>query len=231
MKLTENDKYTIPRAMLDEIVRFESGEYIVNDDRAIIVRIDGRYKCLVEDINDFPKFARKFGINGLVCILCAPINTPKIIGFEANAVKTYAYTDPMPPAVNLPDGVEIKRLAPTLAQTVKDRYHNPGDYSVQTIAELMRDKGIFGAIKGGRLAGFIGRHPEGDMGMLEVYEQFRRQGIGSALERFLINFIMTFGRMPVCDVYLDNEPSINLQQNIGMTAAPDYTFWGEYDNR
>ena len=131
----------------------------------------------------------------------------------------------MPPALG---DADIRRLAPTLAGVIAARYRNKnGAFSVEHVERLMRDKGVFGAIEGGALAGFIGRHSDGNMGMLEVDERFRRRGLGEQLQRFMMNYVMTFGRVPLCDVYADNEPSVRLQKKSGMTPAPAYTFWSE----
>ncbi len=132
----------------------------------------------------------------------------------------------MPP---LPDGsVAIKRLAPSLAETVREAYvkHGAAGYTVEQVAALMRDKGIFGAIVGGKLAGFVGRHADGNIGMLEVFEPFRRRGLGRALAEFMIAYVMTFGRTPICDVFTDNAASLSMQDKLGMTAARGLTFWG-----
>ena len=50
---------------------------------------------------------------------------------------------------------------------------------------------IFGAFVDGRLAGFVGEHHEGSMGMLEVVPEFRRRGIAQALEAALIRLHRT----------------------------------------
>ena len=50
------------------------------------------------------------------------------------------------------------------------------------VTERLRAGVMIGAFVDGRLAGFAGIHSEGSMGMLEVFEPFRRQGIGYALE-------------------------------------------------
>ena len=41
---------------------------------------------------------------------------------------------------------------------------------------------IIGAYVDGQLAGYVGFHSEGSMGMLHVFEEYRRHGLGEALE-------------------------------------------------
>lgn len=220
MKLLSDGKYAVERAVLEDAVNNENAEVVIDEPTAAVVSMGKWYKCVFADECDYTRYTQKYGIRGDVCLIGAPQ------GLAENSCFTYAYLSPMPPLPDIISGVEIKRLAPSLASTVLDAYHNPGGgYTVERIAEIMRSKGIFGAIAGGKLAGFIGRHSDGSMGMLEVFEPFRRRGIAAALEKFLITYVMTFGRTPVCDVYTDNPASMALQQKLGMTCGIGYTYW------
>lgn len=226
--ITNNNKFKVESAVLCDAVSFEGGVKLFDDERGAAVAVNGMHKCVFADVRDFFEYADKYGLYGKVCLLGAPLSATKTLGFSAEPCKTYAYFCAMPPELDLSSGVEIKRLAPTLAETVLSRYHNPGGgYTVEKLATVMREKGVFGAIADGALAGFIGRHRDGSMGMLEVSEQFQKRGIGSALERFLINYVMTFGRVPYCDVFDDNDVSMKLQRRLGLTESCGYTFWGE----
>ncbi len=230
MKLLENDGYIVERAALADAVDRENGRWLIHDERAAAAEVNGWRKCVFADINDFAEYSDKYGLRGKVCIMNAPLDAPKKLGFDCGACITFAYTAEMPPALDLPRGTDIKRLGTSLAQAVLDVYNNPGEtYDLQTIRKLMREKGIFGAIVDGKLVGFMGRHGDGNMGMLEVFDGYRRRGIGAALERFMINYVMTFGRVPVCDVHIENAASLALQRKLGMTAGRAYTFWCELD--
>lgn len=232
MKLIDKDEYRVEREVLLDAVNFEGGEWVCNTDRAAAVKVNGMHKCVLADYSEFDGIVPSLAGVGGVCALGAPIDLPKRLGVVAAPCKTYAYLQPMPPVCDLPSGVAIKRLAPSLAEFVAESYHNPyGGYTAEETGKLMREKGVFGAIADGRLAGFIGRHFDGNMGMLEVFEPFRRRGIGAALERFLITYIMTFSRTPIGDVYADNVGSLALQRKIGMTEAKAYTFWFDLQTR
>ena len=65
--------------------------------------------------------------------------------------------------------------------------------------------------------------------MLTVLDGFRRRGFGEALECAMITLVMLEGRVPICDVYEDNAPSVALQKKLGMTEARGYTFWTHTD--
>ena len=228
MKLLDRSEYKVERVTFDDVINFENATPIVHDERAAVVRIGRWSMCAFADLKDFNEYADRYDLHGKVCLIGAPKDAPKLLGFEAIPCISYAYLNPMPPAVDLPRGVEIKRLAPSLAETVVNAYTNRGGgYDKERMAEIMRSKGVFGAIADGKLAGFIGRHSDGSMGMLEVFDGFKHKGIGAALERFLINYVMTFGRTPVCDVYTDNAASIALQNKLGLTPSIGYAFWFE----
>lgn len=76
-----------------------------------------------------------------------------------------------------------------------------------------------------KLAGFIGLHEEGAMGMLEVFEPYRRKGIAQALEKFQINRMLEKGRTPYGQVFSDNEASLKLQEKMGFKRCPKKIYW------
>ena len=226
--ILDRPEYKIERVAFDDALMHEGARLIVRDDRAAIISVGRWNMCVLADGGDFYRYADEYNLYGKICVFGADNNLPETVGLYAPACKMFAYLDAMPPAVDLPRGVTVKRLAPSLAQTVLDAYTNRGgSYTVEHMAEIMRTHGVFGAIADGKLAGFIGRHGDGTMGMLEVYDGFKRRGIGAALERFLINYIMTYGRVPLCDVYTDNTASLALQHKLGLTPATGYAFWFE----
>ena len=222
MKLLDKDKYAVERAVIEDAVRFENAKVVIDEDYAAVISLGDWYKCVFRDERDYTEYKNKYGIKGDVCLLGAP-------KMDMEGCYTYAYLTAMPP---LPEdgGVEIKRLAPSLAGTVLSAYHNgESGYTLERMESLMREKGVFGAIADGKLAGFIGRHGDGSMGMLEVFEPFRRRGIAARLEKFLITYVMTFGRIPKCDVYTDNAASMALQVKLGLTKGCGYTYWIDED--
>ena len=230
MKLLDRPEYNVERVTFEDVINFEGATPVIHDERAAIVRVGRWSMCAFASLFDFRSYADEDDLYGNGCLIGAPLDAPKQLGFECIPCISYAYLKPMPPEVMLPRGVEIKRLAPSLAETVVNAYTNRGGgYDKERMAEIMRSKGVFGAIADGKLAGFIGRHGDGSMGMLEVFDGFKHKGIGSALERFLINYVMTFGRTPVCDVYTDNAASIALQNKLGLTPSQGYAFWFEND--
>lgn len=228
MKLIDSPHLKVEKAVISDMLDHEGWKELVNDERAVIINARDKYKCVFRDVDVCKAYLKKYDVKGEACILGLPADGAELLSVHAYACKTYAYLSDMPPALD--DGVTVKRLAPTLAETVYAAYseheHFSG-YVVEDIDRIMRERGIFGAFRGSSFVGFIGRHGDGNMGILHVYEAFRRRGVGAALEKFMINYIMTFGRTPICDVYVDNVASVALQEKLGLTAADGFTFWTE----
>ena len=77
---------------------------------------------------------------------------------------------------------------------------------------------LFAAEYEGRLAGFMGLHNDGSMGLLEIFPEYRKLGVGRAIEKFLINFCLDRGWTPYGQVFLSNEASFSLQEHLGMSV-------------
>ena len=77
----------------------------------------------------------------------------------------------------------------------------------------------------GKLAGFIGLHAEGSIGMLHVMDEFRGRGYAWDLSAHMVNGRMAAGAYPYGQVYDDNEASISLQRKMGMTFSKDFIYW------
>ena len=108
-------------------------------------------------------------------------------------------------------------------QAVLDGYslfHSP-----EYVEDRLKAGVIFGAFVDGRLAGFVGEHHEGSMGMLEVFPPYRGHGLGLALESFQINRYLSEGRVPFDQVIVGNEKSMSLQKKVGMELSKDTMSW------
>lgn len=123
----------------------------------------------------------------------------------------------------LPVEADIRQLDMTWFQPVLEGYslfHDPA-----YVEDRLKAGVIFGAFAEGRLAGFIGEHHEGSMGMLEVFPAYRRRGLGLALESYQINRFLSQGRVPFDQVIVGNEKSLSLQKKLGMTVSEDTISW------
>ncbi len=128
-----------------------------------------------------------------------------------------------PSQKRLPVEADIRPLGAEYLEAVSAQYslfHNP-DY----IRDRLERGLMSGAFADGKLAGFIGEHGEGSMGMLEVFPAYRRRGLGLALESFEINRFLSEGRVPFDQVIVGNEKSLGLQRKLGMLISADTLSW------
>lgn len=123
----------------------------------------------------------------------------------------------------LPVRADVRPLDMSYFQAVLDGYslfHNP-----EYVEDRLQAGVLFGAFVDGRLAGFVGEHHEGSMGMLEVFPPYRGHGLGLALESFQINRYLSQGRVPFDQVIVGNEKSMGLQKKVGMELSKDTMSW------
>lgn len=121
------------------------------------------------------------------------------------------------------NGVEIRKLSFEWVDTVNRIYHLIDNEAY--IRALIEEGVMYGAFVEGELAGFIGIHTEGCMGLLEIVPKFRRRGLGELLEGYMINWNLEKGFLPFCEVFTDNEASLRLQKKLGMTMADGCIWW------
>lgn len=87
------------------------------------------------------------------------------------------------------------------------------------------DRGMVGAFVGGVLAGFVGVHEEGSIGLLEVLPGYRRRGLGEALEAAAVNLAVEQGRIPFGQIIAGNTASLTLQRKLGFSISNTRMFW------
>lgn len=112
--------------------------------------------------------------------------------------------------------------APALARIVES-YHME---SPEALRRKAREGNLFFARDAlGADVGFVGLHPEGCFGLLEVFPDQRRRGYGAALEGFILRRCAAQGRVPYCQVEEHNEASLRLQAKLGLRITPETLFF------
>lgn len=132
------------------------------------------------------------------------------------------YTGRMPPPKR-GEEPEIRALEPCWLDVISPYYYE--DSERELLRRALAAGEVFGAFIEGRLAGFIGCHEEGTYGMLEVLPDFRRRGVGYALERHIIGWLLEQGRIPYCQVRPDNGASLSLQNRLGLQMSANVVHW------
>lgn len=119
---------------------------------------------------------------------------------------------------------QVRPLTPAQLPLVETHYHlaSPG-YLAQRVA----CGAMYGAFDGEALAGFIGLHAEGTVGLLEVLPQYRRRGVATLLQSYLTNLELSRGHIPYGQVFDGNEPSLALQRSLGYQCSAGPMYWSE----
>ena len=124
-------------------------------------------------------------------------------------------------------GLDVRQLDPSHLPTVTANYQLEDE---AYLAWLIERGELYGAFDGGTLTGFSGRHAEGSMGILTVLPQYRRRGIAALLQSHLIHSELSKGRVPYGQVFDGNEPSMALQQSLGMSRSLGPLYWAAHDD-
>ncbi|MGE4584318.1 MAG: GNAT family N-acetyltransferase [Sphaerochaeta sp.] len=124
--------------------------------------------------------------------------------------------------VDVDPSADIRILGEQDLKVVVSHYHMA---DVTYIKDRIAHQAMIGLFVQDRLAGFIGRHQEGAMGMLEVLPSYRRQGFGRILEGAYINLLLKQGRIPYCHVVETNHASLRLQQSLGLVFSDQKIHW------
>lgn len=131
----------------------------------------------------------------------------------------YLHTAPPP----LPElGVEVRPLEASHLPAVCANYQMEDR---ECLSWLISRGELVGAFDGGALMAFAGCHAEGSMGLLEVLPQYRRRGLGALLQSHLIRRELSRGHIPYGQVFDGNQPSLALQQSLGMTRSMGQLYW------
>ena len=140
----------------------------------------------------------------------------------------YQKDRPAKVAAKLAEG--IRPLSVEFADQVREHYAFAQWLAAGELEALLAKGAFFGAFEGEgdsqELVGFVGEHPEGSIGMLEVFPGHRRRGWGRALEATKINACLELGQTPWTEVYPYNKASLKLQKSLGLTtnAATEQCF-------
>lgn len=104
-------------------------------------------------------------------------------------------------------------------------------YEGKLSEEYFRNRICGGQMKGaffqGELVGFIGMHDEGSIGMLWISPDFRGKKLAQALETVLVNEGLDRGEIPYGQIRPMNQPSLCLQEKLGLYLSRTPVFWME----
>ena len=130
----------------------------------------------------------------------------------------YTRKEPLP----IPKGMDIRRLDSIYSSTIREQYKI---CDAAYIEERLESGSMYGVFENDILAGFVGMHKEGSIGMLEIFESYRNKGYAKALEAFCINSQLKQGFTPFGQVIEGNEISMKLQKSLNLYPAKGKVYW------
>lgn len=123
----------------------------------------------------------------------------------------------------VPKNIGFQQLGAEYLDEILAHYKEVSDK--EYLRERLQSGSIYGAFMEDRLVGFAGVHQEGSLGMLEVYEEYRRRGVGRALEAYMINQQLALGYTPYANVKTENDASTELQHKLKLCVSKEVLYW------
>ena len=123
------------------------------------------------------------------------------------------------PYISNPD-IKIERLNMKNFDYVCNHYESDASYIKSRIEDLM-----LGIFYKDEIAGFIGIHEDGSMGLLFVDENFRQKGFGTLLEKTLISHMRKNGRSCFGQIETTNELSLIVHKKAGYKISEEISYW------
>ncbi len=139
-----------------------------------------------------------------------------LTGIRPYHLAVYQKNEPLP----VDPARDIRPLGEEWLQVVRTRYSYSGFQSDEEVRQMLEAGLILGGFEDGELVGFVGEHPGGAIGMLEVFSEHRRKGWGLALESAKINQHLSQGWTPWCEVFSNHKASLKLQRKLGLKVTP-----------
>ena len=143
-------------------------------------------------------------------------------GFDRPRLCYQTYYEKTEPVMYHTD-LEIRHPDKKDYRTIAETYTLPMSEE-EVYASIERPEFMAGYLNG-ELAGFVGLHSEGSVGMLHVMDKYRGRGYALVLSAHMINDRLAAGAFPYGQVFTDNEASIALQKKLGLTFSNDYICW------
>lgn len=136
--------------------------------------------------------------------------------------KLYQYIYPSTDLFDV-DQYDVRVLSVDYASYIDSFYKAiaPGE----TSAHALERGDVIGIFEDNKLAGIIGRHPEGCMGMLKVLGEYRGKKYGEVLEKAMINKLIKEKQKVFCEVVDGNDVSFHLQNKLGLIKGELPFYW------
>ncbi len=205
----------------------EGTKVIYSEEDGVMLRVNGNgpYAISTKSSEAMTKMAKLIAEERYSAIVRPFKFLPELFSVKGNSeiMPCYqiAYHSNEPVAEETINGFEIKPLTKENLEFVCENYDDDKGYIESRI-----ERGMLGAFdEKGKCGGFIGFHEEGSIGLLKVLSEYRRKGIGIALEKKMINRCISEGKIPFGHVVVGNEKSMCLQRKLDMEISENIVTW------
>lgn len=215
---------------IEEPIRLGYADIIYRDREGIIIH-ELRSNALMISMNDsqhFIEIYEKYDLQRFDYIDVKQKEIKDILVNHYHKIYQFAcyqsvYTSCQKKILEIPENVRIENIKLEQLSFVYDSYEHSHD--INYLKNIINRGHLWGIFEDNVLAGFIGIHDEGSMGILEVKEKYKRKGYGCLLESYLINYFIDRGWVPYCQVIENNNASFALQRKLGLKISKKLSYW------
>lgn len=202
----------------------QGGELLYDGGEGMAAELGGVQICNISDIDILRKLHDRAN-DGSISLYCvhnenaAAFIKEKCGMHGINRCSQWVYTG---------ESFDLRKSTADISSVHADELGIIAEHSGETkeyIAERIAAGCMHKLTLNGRLAGFIGMHEAGSIGMLQVLPEYRRVGIGRKLLEFAVNTQLERGSIPYMHVVDGNVASIALQQSIGAVKCIAPALW------
>lgn len=140
----------------------------------------------------------------------------EIIAYQYGYLKDYVTI------IDIPQ-IEVKEIGMEYYNFIKQNYSTPVDE--EYLIKRIQANVFIGAFDHDKIVGFAGIHDEGSIGFVEVIKEYRRKGIASMLETYMIDKLLKKKELIYLQVEIENISSMQLHEKLGYKRSNDIITW------
>ncbi len=213
---------------LKEAVRRGIGEVLLAERDAVLLQVSPTSQMLWAKSGPLGRQAatclgREGGITCVLGSRAAALAVARVLGGKARSCHLAFYRGEG--SLEADPAWTVRTLGPAHAQVIRSHYSHVEYLEPGELESALAAGKVLGCFDEGRLCGFVGEHADGSIGLLEVFEEHRREGWGTALMLAKANQQLAEGLVPWAEVWPENAASVSLMKSIGFEVLPANQMW------
>lgn len=225
LKWLERDR--LHHINMTENLRRDTVQVVAADDEGVLLWMDAADIYMMSAVSPAAALRLAVGVARMESLECHQVECAAALeekyGLERH-MECYMVARLDKKVPEIPEGIaEIRPLGVEWLPFVREHYKNPVPDAY--LRGRLEAGVMVGAFREGQLAGFIGEHDEGTIGLLEVVPQYRRLGVGALLECHMIACYIEQGRVPHAQVATSNTVSFAMQRRLGFEVGDKIIVW------